>query len=350
MTGSQFLLFFLSAGLLSAVLTYAVKHFARARGVVDYPDQERKIHSRPIPLLGGWAIYLSFAVSVLGAAIFTPWLPAKDLSLEIMVALLASGFLIMLGGSIDDYKNLKPAWQLVAPVAAILLVMSTGVSVKVITNPVGGGAVDLSVFGYWPLGITFMWLLGMTYTTKLLDGLDGLASGIGVIGSLVIFALTRFTPFYQPSVGLLAIILAGSLLGFLVWNWHPARVFLGEGGSLFIGFTLGVLAIVSGSKIATAFLVMGVPALDVAWIILRRLFWEKKSLGTADRKHLHHRLLDVGLSHRQAVVFLYALTAVFGTSALFLGSRGKLMALGILVLVMALLAGLLVWVYKYKKN
>ncbi len=350
MIGWHFLLFFLSAGLLSAGLTYAVKCFARARGVVDYPDQERKIHSRPVPLLGGWASYLAFAVLVFLAVVFTPWLPAKDLSMEIILALLESGFLIMFGGSIDDYKNLKPAWQLTAPVAAILLVIFAGVSVKVMTNPVTGGTIDLSAFGLWPIVITFVWLLGMTYTTKLLDGLDGLASGIGAIGGLVIFALTQFTPFYQPSVGLLAVILAGSLLGFLAWNWHPARVFLGEGGSLFIGFTLGVLAIVSGSKIATAFLVMGVPALDVAWIILRRLVWEKKSLGAADRKHLHHRLLDVGLSHRQAVAFLYALTAVFGTSALFLGSRGKLVALGILVVVMALLAGLLVWFYKYKKN
>jgi len=328
-----------------------VKRFALARGIVDYPDGGRKIHTEPKPLLGGWAIYLSFTILMFVGLIFTDILPGKDLNLTVLTGIAVAGLIIMLGGWLDDYFKLKPAQQLVAPLIAIGLVMVSGLGVKVITSPFGG-VINLNDV-MWPGlagAVTFFWLLGITYTTKLLDGLDGLASGIGVIGALVIFGLTQVTPFYQPSVGLLAIILAGSLLGFWVWNWHPARVFLGEGGSLLIGFMLGVLAIISGSKIATTLLVMGIPVLDVAWIIIRRVFWEKHSLAQADRRHLHHRLLDIGLSHRQAVGFLYALTAVFGISALFLGSRGKLVALGILVLVMAFLAGLLVWVYKYKKN
>ncbi|HCU47617.1 TPA: hypothetical protein DIC39_00950, partial [Patescibacteria group bacterium] len=140
----------------------------------------------------------------------------------------------------------------------------------------------------------------------------------------------------------------GACLGFLIWNWHPAKIFLGEGGSLYIGFMLGVLAIISGGKIATALLVMGIPILDVVWVILRRLFWDKKKITEADTKHLHFRLLDVGLSHRQAVLFLYFLTAVFGVTSLGLQTQGKLLAMGILALVMIVLAASLVLVYKNK--
>ena len=145
-------------------------------------------------------------------------------------------------------------------------------------------------------------------------------------------------------------ILAGSAIGFLVWNWHPAKIFLGEGGSLYIGFVLGVLAIISGAKIATTLLVMGVPILDVVWVIVRRLFWERRSLARADRKHLHYRLLDVGLSHWQAVVFLYVLTGTFGLVALGLGSSGKLIALIVLMVVMVMLGFLLVAAHKYKTS
>jgi UDP-GlcNAc:undecaprenyl-phosphate/decaprenyl-phosphate GlcNAc-1-phosphate transferase len=151
----------------------------------------------------------------------------------------------------------------------------------------------------------------------------------------------------QTNTALIALILAGAYAGFLVFNWHPAKIFLGESGGLLAGFMIGVLAIISGSKVATTLLIMGVPIIDLAWVILQRVL-KRKSLGVGDRRHLHYRLLDVGLTHRQAVVLLLFLTAFFGSLSVFLQTFGKLIALGIVVLVMIILGSVIY--FSYKKN
>ncbi len=320
----------LSAGALAVALAAAVRRFAAARGIVDQPGEPRKIHTRPTPLLGGVAVFLAFTLTAWAAS---PLIVGRDLPLAALVGLTLGGFLLMVGGYLDDRYCILPRWQIAWPIAAALVAVLGGATVQGVTNPFGG-TVHFDSLPFVPAVVGFLWLLGTTYTTKLLDGLDGLASGIGAIGALIIFSLTQFTPFYQPSVGLLALAFAGACLGFLVWNWYPARLFLGEGGSLYIGFVLGYLSIISGAKIATALLVVGIPALDVAWVIIRRLFLERKSVAAADRRHLHYRLLDASLSVRQAVLLLYALTGGFGLASLFLSTRGKLLALGALLLVM----------------
>jgi len=177
----------------------------------------------------------------------------------------------------------------------------------------------------------------MMYTTKLLDGVDGLVSGVSLIGFVIIFLFTLTSKYYQPDIALASAILGGAILGFLFYNFNPASIFLGEGGSLFLGFALGVMAIISGGKIAIALLVMGIPILDVAWTIVRRFFSGQNPFKAADKKHLHHRLLALGLSQKQTVLVFYFLSASFGALALFLQSRGKLLALGLLLLLMLLL-------------
>lgn len=339
----QALLALLISFILAFILTKWVRSWALKHVVVDLPDEYRKIHLVNTPLLGGVAVFLSFSVVAIIYAIFTPYILGKSVGGLELFSLVLGGALLMVGGYLDDRYHQSPLAQLVWPALATIVVIFMGIKASVITNPFGG-LIELGTIA--SLALTFIWLMGMMYTTKLLDGLDGLASGIGAIGALIIFCLTQFTPFYEPPVGLLAIILAGACLGFLVWNWHPARIFLGEGGSLYIGFILGVLAIISGAKIATTLLVMGVPILDVVWVIIRRIFWEKHSLAQADRKHLHYRLLDIGLSHRQAVVMLYLITAAFGLTSLFLGSQGKLRALIILLAVMIILGSWVVGRYK----
>ncbi|MFA6993281.1 MAG: MraY family glycosyltransferase [Patescibacteria group bacterium] len=358
----NYFLAFSAAFILAVVFTWAARALALHWGVVDRPDGGRKLHLEPVPLLGGLGVFLAFFAVVFYFAYGTDMLVGQNILLKYLWALLAAGGLLMIGGVLDDKFNLKPKWQIVWPILAILAVIAGGIGVSKITNPFGG-LLYLDQYQwifFWHNGIaykltlfadllTFFWLLGMMYTVKLLDGLDGLVSGFGAIGALIIFLLSTATRWWQPDTALLAIILCGAASGFLVWNRHPAKIFLGEGGPLFIGFMLGVLSIIAGGKIATALLIMGVPILDVLWVILRRLFWEKKNpFRSADRGHLHFRLLDIGLSHRQAVWVLYLFAAGFGSLALFLQSQDKLIALGAVAGVMIVLGGTLAVVSREK--
>ncbi len=341
---------------LSLLFTPLVALAARRWGVIDQPGPSRKIHSRPIPLLGGLAIGLSFFVGLLVVWRYWPeLLLGQNLRPQQLLAMIGAGGIVLLGGMLDDIFDLKPSRQIIFPILAAIVVIAGGVGVQKITNPLGG---------YWQLNtwqivlwaglpytftvladsLSFTWLLGMMYTTKFLDGLDGLVSGLSAIGALLIMLFSTMTQWWQPDIALLSAILAGALSGFLIFNWHPAKIFLGEGGSLFCGLMLGLLAIIAGGKIAVALLVMGLPILDVVWVIARRLIWEKRSpFRTADRKHLHFRLFDLGLSQRQTVGLFYAVALLFGSTALFLQSRGKIIALAILAVLMVLLAGFLVW-------
>ena len=352
---------FVAAFIIGVGATFLVRGWAIRHQILDYPGP-RKLQASPVPLGGGAAIFISFILVAWSMVFFSDWLIGKDISIKQLVAITIAGLVIMIGGYLDDRYKLTASRQIIWPLIAIGILLLGGVGVDYVTNPLGQGLLHLDsvkwklftfsglpyYFTLWADLFTVLWLLGMMYTTKLLDGLDGLVPGIGAIGGLIIFGLTQTNMWHQPPVGLLAIILVGGCLGFLVFNWHPAKIFLGEGGSLFIGFMLGTLAIISGGKIATALLVMGIPILDVVWVILRRLFWDRKKITDGDSKHLHFRLLDVGLSHRQAVSFLFFLTAVFGITSLFLKTQGKLLAMGVLALVMLILAGGLVMVYKNK--
>lgn len=334
----------LTAFLLTLILTPGLQKFALKLNIVDKPSL-RKVHLKPTPLLGGIALFLAFSLTTI---IFwsTGYIEDAKISNLNILAILIGGAVLMVGGFLDDKYKLNPWQQIVFPILAVLIVLGSGIKIQFVTNP-WGGVFEFTIF--LGLIVAFIWLMGMTYTTKLLDGLDGLLAGVTVIGSIIIFIVSLFWDVPLSGTSILALILAGSALGFLIFNWHPAKIFMGEGGSLFCGFMLGVLAIISGSKIATALLIMGIPILDVLWVIIRRI-WQGKSVTQADRKHLHFRLLDLGLSHRQTVIFLYFLTAVFGISSLFLHSAGKIIALGILLIFMIILVASLVLFYKTKQN
>lgn len=357
---------FLLAFGLAVLLTLIIKRIALKYQIIDRPDvsSERKIQTRPIPLLGGLAIFLSFTLVMLGYTLFSERVIGGYMLPKYLAGMTIGGLLLMIGGFLDDKYNLKAKKQIIWPILACLIIVASGIGITYITNPLGGTIyldtikIKLLSLGNIPYYFTvfadifaFFWLLGMMYTTKLLDGLDGLVSGMTTIAALIIFFLSLNKEVAQPETALLAIILAGASLGFLLFNFHPARIFMGEGGSLWTGFMLGVLAIISGAKIATALLVMGIAILDVIWVIIRRLFFEKKSpFKSPDKKHLHFRLLDVGLSHRQAVLFLWFLSLCFGLTALFFKAQQKLITLVVLAGVMIILAIILVLVYKKKKG
>ncbi len=347
-----YFLYFILAALLALLITPLVRSLALKMHTLDVPVLERKIHKQPLPLLGGLAVFLAFIL----ALVCYLWLGRPDFNIVPMKffgAIIMGGLILMLGGILDDKFNLPPKllWLFPAPASLVVVWSGIGVGITQISNPFGppifiGYRLALSTWHLaLPAALVWLWMMGMIFTTKLLDGLDGLCGGVGLIGALTMFALSLTSKVNQPITASLAIIFAGALLGFLFYNFHPASIFLGESGSTFIGFMLGVLAIILGAKIATALLVMGIPILDVAWAIIRRIFY-RRSPFEGDRSHLHYRLLDVGLSQRQAVAVLWLISAIFGFTAVFLQSMGKLIALVILFFLMLALALSVVILYK----
>ncbi len=345
----SYILSFLLSLILSVVFTLIVKKIAIYYKVVDKPDDKiggRKIHTHPIPLLGGLAIFVSYFLVLF---LFSDKFLSGNLHYSHLFGFFMGGLIIMIGGALDDKYNLRPYQQIIFPILAISAVIFGGVEISQITNPFGPHF-NLIRISYLSPILIFIWLLGLMYTTKLLDGVDGLVSGVSGIGALIIFLFTLTTHYYQPDIALASIILVGATAGFLIFNWNPAKIFLGEGGSLLLGYILGVLAIISGGKIAIALLVMGIPVLDVAWTILRRLLKGQNPFRFADRKHLHHRLLDLGLGQKKTVLVFYSFSLIFGLSGLFLQSKGKFLALLLLLFIMLLIVIAFWYLDKNKKE
>ncbi len=310
--------------ILSAVscflLTLAVRRLSLHFKIQDLPMGSRKQHARAVPLLGGLALYLSF-FGMIAALFYLKVFPASLVSP--LKWLFFSATIIMIGGFLDDKYSLPPKWQILFPLVAIAIAVLGGVRIHLITNPAGG---------ILPLGfaislvLSFFWLFIITYTTKILDGLDGLVSGTGAIGALAIFIFTTLTNFKEAGLSYIAIVLAGVFLGFLILNFYPAKIFLGEGGSLFAGFILGSLAIMTGAKIAVTLMVLALPLIDLAAVIIKRLI-KKKSILKGDRLHLHYLLVDRGWKTQNVVYLFWGLSAVMGFAAVFLPSAWKIVSL-----------------------
>lgn len=356
--GTIALNFLLSMGL-AAALTPLVRALAWRANVVDRPDGQRKAHGRPVALLGGVALLAAIGLASC-AAIYFGWLPGDHIKGKYLAGILAAAGLLAFGGAWDDARNLPPRWQILWPLLATLAVVACGVGIGYVRNPLGGLFYldSWSVIVVWIGGIPYkvtpladaisvVWLLGMTYTTKFLDGLDGLVSGVTVIGALVIGAVCMMKEIAQPDTAALAMIVAGAFAGFLLFNKPPASIFLGEGGSTIAGFMLGTLAIISGSKIAVTLLVLGLPIFDTAIVILRRIL-QKKSPTAGDRTHLHFRLLDLGFSQRQVLLLYYFVAAFFGTSTLLLDGWQNMVAIGMIGSLLLALTAVALFAYRKK--
>ncbi len=309
--------------LLSLIFSDLGRDLGRRFGFLDQPAKPRKQHKGGISTLGGAAIYVAFTVVVIAVLLWTGHFTSGEITQVHFVGFLLGGLVLVIGGLLDDRFDLSPKYSILFPITAALLAAGFGIGVSKITNPLGG---YFEVSELLSFGVTFLWLMGVMYTTKLLDGLDGLSGGVSAIGMLMIAFLALTTAFYQPDVALLAIIGCSALLGFLVWNSHPASLFLGEGGSTLVGYLLAVMAVIAGSKIATALLVVAVPLFDILFVI-----WDRgkagKSLMKGDRRHLHHRLRDSGWSIQHVVWFYYAVALAFGLTTLVFESWQKVIAL-----------------------
>ena len=231
---------------------------------------------------------------------------------------------------LDDYFDLRARWQFAFQLGLAAFAIALGVTIEFLSNPFGPRVIDLAE--PFAIGFTVLWIVGMINSINFIDGLDGLSSGVALIAAVTL-GLLSLTVVSQPYVAVLCFALAGALLGFLRWNFHPASVFVGTSGVMFIGYTLAVLSILGTAKVAVALLVLAVPIIDAFWIIVRRVA-QRRSPFSPDRGHLHHRLLDVGLSHRQTVLLIYGICILLGVLSLILSGAGQIYAfLGVFVLI-----------------
>jgi UDP-GlcNAc:undecaprenyl-phosphate GlcNAc-1-phosphate transferase len=316
-----FILVFAVAFVLALALTPLAQRLGERYGFVAAPGGRRK-HAGTTSRLGGLALFVAF----LTAAVLAQFLSVErqdPQELTRLTGLLLGSTFIFLMGVWDDKRELSPAPQLSVQFIASLIAIAFLIFIEVINNPF----TNLQVWFPWfvTVPLTIFWLMGMMNTVNWLDGLDGLATGVAAILSAVLaIHMLRES---QYSVALLPLALLGATLGFLPYNFHPAKVFMGSSGSFFLGFAVGALGIMAGAKMATVLLVMSIPILDVAWLIVQR--WRRgDSPLIGDRSHLHFRLLDLGLSQRQIVLLYYLLCSSFGLLALLISSRlYKLLAL-----------------------
>lgn len=323
---------FLAGLAFSFVLTRCVRNFALAREWVDVPDSCRHLHSHCVPRLGGVAIFLSF-VSVIAIDFLLRILLAlpQRLPIQIVVGILGPATLVFVTGLYDDLRGFGPYVKFGSQILAAVLLYFSGFGIH---------NVDLffpwhAVRGFVALPLTIFWVVLITNAFNLIDGLDGLAAGSALFSTLVVFAVSVFTA--NQLVPFLTIVLAGATLGFLRFNFNPATIFLGDCGSLFIGFMLSALSLAESQK-APAMLALaipvvscGLPILDVAVAVVRR-FLSGKPLFRGDLEHIHHKLLKRGLSHRGAVLVLYGVSALFGLVSLALLHGGATIGLLLVVL------------------
>ncbi|MCL1906156.1 MAG: undecaprenyl/decaprenyl-phosphate alpha-N-acetylglucosaminyl 1-phosphate transferase [Clostridiales bacterium] len=317
----------LAAALLATPLAI---YAARKLNVVDIPN-ERKVHQAAVPRMGGVAIYGAFVLGALALGLYT----------RPVAALLVASSIVMFVGWVDDVRGISPKVKLLGQVFASLILIKGGFYVQFITNPfTDGGLISLGIF---TIPVTILWLTGISNAVNLIDGLDGLSAGVCAIAALTMTIVCFVQGQLQTAA--LAAVLAAASFGFLRYNFYPARTFMGDCGSLFLGFVLGALAIMGLSKgatvvsIFTPLIIMGIPIFDTFFAIIRRIFLHRP-IFEADKGHLHHSLLSLGLSHRQTVLSIYAVSVIMGLSAVLLALLTSAQAMILLIiLVIAIFAG-----------
>lgn len=310
----------------SYFLTPHVKRFAIRAGALDTPDA-RKVHTEPIPRMGGLAIYAGFLLAVLASV---------HINRELF-GIVLGGTVVLAVGIIDDLKPLPARTKLLGQIVAACVPILFGIRIEWLTNPFGG----MIFLDYWAIPLTVLWIVGLTNTVNLIDGLDGLAAGVSTIASVTIMLVAAQQNFW--TVAILTAALAGSALGFLQHNFNPAKIFMGDTGSMFLGYTLAAVSALGTVKSAATIalvvpiVALGLPIMDTAFAIIRR-FNSGKPIFKPDKGHLHHRLLAMGLSQKQVVLLMYVISACLGVSAILLTEASVYSAVGIFMLLL-LLAG-----------
>lgn len=332
----EYIYIFLIAAGISLVFTPAALKLAYKIGAIDIPTDNRRVHNKPIPRLGGIAIYLGTIVSII---LILPY------SIK-TTGILLGGTAILITGIVDDIYKLSPRIKLICQAVSAMILFGFGVRIHFIGIPFGDG------YLYFPWFIsllgTLFWVVGITNTINLIDGLDGLAAGVAAIASLSLAYIAYMNE--RPEVALVTLAVAGGSLGFLPFNFNPAKIFMGDGGSLFLGFMLSAVSIMGPMKGAAAIatiipvLVLGLPIFDTAFAIFRRML-NGRPIMEADKGHLHHRILSKGMDQRRTVIILYTLSGILGIAAVLVNKSMFLYGMILIILTFAL-----VYVFTYTKK
>lgn len=307
---------FVIALIIALVMTPLVKKFAFLVGAIDKPNH-RKVHTRIMPRMGGLAIYLAFVGAFFCVIALVPdgVLQSKDLNL--LKAMLVGGTIIIVTGALDDRFELSAKLKLVFQIiAACVVVFGFDINIDFVSLPFGANMQQLN--DWIGIPVTILWIVGVTNAINLIDGLDGLAAGVSGIAISTILIMAIIMGF-QPVI-LMSSLLLGGIIGFLFFNFHPAKIFMGDSGSLFLGFCLAMLSMISFKQVTLVsfvipLLIIGVPLSDTFFAIIRRLV-NKKPIFAPDKGHLHHRLQDLGFSHRKTVLLIWGIAALFGSMAI----------------------------------
>ncbi|HAU31642.1 MAG: Glycosyl transferase, family 4, conserved region-containing protein [Desulfotomaculum sp. 46_296] len=298
---------------LALLITPAVRKLAFAWGAVDLPNP-RKVHQHVMPRLGGLAIYVAFVIPLF-----------LTMPVSLFIGLITGISLIVLIGVIDDIKGISPWLKLGGQILAAYSLIMLNIQIGFVTNPFNGHIIPL---GWWGIPITIFWVVAVTNAVNLIDGLDGLAGGVSCIAALTIAAVgwTQWKIFGitgQQEIIMLALILAAAIIGFLWHNVYPASIFLGDTGSMLLGFSLAAVSVLGLTKSAAAvsifipLVILGIPLFDVVLAVFRR-YHLHKPIFQADREHIHHQLMNLGLNQRQTVAVICGISFILGISAVVL--------------------------------
>lgn len=339
---TECLISFALAFIVAFLSTPIAKRIALKLNAIDVPKDNRRMHSKPIPRLGGLAIINGFFVSIIFSIVTSFFDGFKIINIDFrFVSFLGGLVIIIMGSCLDDIKPLDAKIKLIFQVLAAIVIVVGGTRIETFTNPFSdSGFSNLPLYISYPL--TIFWIVGITNALNLMDGLDGLAAGVASISSLSLFLVSMISGLWDTAI--ITAALAASSLGFLPYNFNPAKIFMGDTGSAFLGFSLAVISIQSTLKTYTAIaivipmLVLGLPLFDTIFAIIRRLITGKSPMK-ADRGHIHHKLIDMGLTHRQSVVVLYTASSILGLTAIVMAEKGAISALILIIAVAIFIVG-----------
>ena len=309
-----------AALLVSFISTPLAKAFAKKVGAIDVPKDARRVHDHPIPRLGGLAIFLGF---VIGVVLF-----AKiDTQLR---GILLGSVVIVTVGVIDDITPLPALLKFGVQIIAALIAVAFGVKIDLLSNPAWWSAREYIDLGVFSIPLTVFWIVGVTNSVNLIDGLDGLAVGVSAIASMAMLAIALVLGQWNTTIVLAALV--GACVGFMPYNMNPAKIFMGDTGALLLGYVLATVSVTWLLKLyaivsfIVPLLALGLPIFDTLFAIIRRLLKGQNPMSP-DRGHFHHRLIDMGLSQKQAVAILYAISAILGLSAVLIATSGEMKAI-----------------------